>query len=372
MLVHICCSVDSHYFLQELRKIYPCENLIGFFYNPNIHPRDEYDLRLQDVRRSCEKLQIPLIEGEYDFADWFDEVAGLESAEEKGERCALCFESRLIKTALVALNLGESKITTSLLTSPLKPQNELFTLGENIAQRYELEFIAVDFRSNGGTQIQSALAKSANLYRQNYCGCEFALLKQRERKNQIALELFSEIGGRALKGSAKYNSEIFRKAWEYERNNMPFILQKNTINAWRLLQGSVKMIGENGKKIAINSYIFAHSKAMKNQKIRDIKWHNIIFGDNKIDTKIEVGFGDNALFLSVKSVNKIFSTSYKSTIDMRYNPPKFDDELHLRAKLLGSESIKPIIALDSEIQSDLVLNINAIFQNSDIFEIVEI
>lgn len=368
MLVHICCSVDSHYFLQELRKIYPRENIIGFFYNPNIHPRDEYELRLQDVRRSCEKLQIPLIEGEYDFANWFDEVAGLESAEEKGERCALCFESRLIKTALVALNLGESKITTTLLTSPLKPQNELFALGENIAQQYGLEFIAVDFRSNGGTQIQSALAKSANLYRQNYCGCEFALLKQRERKNQIALELFSEIGGRALKGSAKYNAEIFRKAREYERNNTPFILQKNTINAWRLLQGSVKMIGESGEKIVINSYIFAHSKAMKNQKIREIKWHEIDLSGKKNC----VGFSDNALFLSVESVNIIFGTTYANAIAMRYNPPKFDDELNLRAKLLGSESIKPIIALDSPITSDLVLNINAIFQNADIFEIVEV
>lgn len=368
MLVHICCSVDSHYFLQELRKIYPRENLIGFFYNPNIHPRDEYELRLQDVRRSCEKLKIPLIEGEYDFVNWFDEVAGLESAEEKGERCAVCFESRLVKTALVALNLGESKITTTLLTSPLKPQNELFALGENIAQKYELEFIKVDFRSNGGTQIQSALAKSANLYRQNYCGCEFALLKQRARKSEIPLELFSEIGGRALKGSAKYNSEIFRKAWEYERSHKPFILQKNTINAWRLLQGSVQMIGKNGKKITINSYIFAHSKAMKNQKIHSIKWHKIALENNKI----EVGFSDNALFLSVESINKIFGTSYKSTIDMRYNPPKFDDELNLRAKLLGIESIKPIIALDSAIRSDLVVNINAIFQNTDIFEIVEV
>lgn len=370
MLVHICCSVDSHYFLQELRKIYPRENLIGFFYNPNIHPRDEYELRFQDVRRSCEKLQISLIEGEYDFANWFDEVAGLEGAEEKGERCALCFESRLIKTALVALNLGESKITTTLLTSPLKPQNELFALGENIAQRYGLEFIAVDFRSNGGTQIQSALAKSANLYRQNYCGCEFALLKQRERKNQIALELFSEIGGRALKGSAKYNAEIFHKVREYERNNTPFVLQKNTINAWRLLQGSVKIIGKNGEKIVINSYIFAHSKAMKNQKIREIKWHKI--AHNKISGKIEVGFSDNALFLSVDSVNKIFDTNYKNALTMRYNPLKFNDELNLRAKLLGSESIKPIIALDSAIYNDLVLNINAIFQNSDIFEIMKV
>lgn len=363
MLVHICCSVDSHYFLQELRKIYPHENLIGFFYNPNIHPREEYDLRLQDVRRSCEKLQIPLIVGEYDFMNWFDEVAGLENAEEKGERCGICFESRLIKTALFALNLGESKITTTLLASPMKPQNELFALGENIAQKYGLEFIAVDFRSNGGTQIQSALSKSANLYRQNYCGCEFALLKQRERKNQIALELFSEIGNRNLKGSAKYNADIFRKAWEYERSNTPFILQKNTINAWRLLNGKVLKEGR-----AINAYIFAHSKAMKNQKIRGIKWHKIAHGRDKI----EVGFSDFALFLSIESINIIFSSSYKNALEMRYNPPNFDCELNLRAKLLGGESIKPIIALDLAYESTLIIHIDSIFQNTDIFEVIKL
>ena len=139
--MHICCSVDSHYFLQKLREIYPHENLIGFFYNPNIHPRDEYDLRLQEVRRSCENLKIPLICGEYEMVSWLESVAGFENAEEKGERCAVCFESRLIKTALLALNLGESKITTTLLTSPMKPQNELFALGDNVAQKYALEFM---------------------------------------------------------------------------------------------------------------------------------------------------------------------------------------------------------------------------------------
>lgn len=364
MLVHICCSVDSHYFLQRLREIYPHENLIGFFYNPNIHPRDEYDLRLQEVRRSCENLKIPLICGEYEMVSWLESVAGFENAEEKGERCAACFESRLNKTALLALNLGESKITTTLLTSPMKPQNELFALGDNVAQKYGLEFIKVDFRGNGGTQIQADLAKSANLYRQNYCGCVFALAKQRERKNQIALELFDEIGGRALKGSAKYHSEIFAKVWDLERKGRAFILQKNTINAWRLLNASVKkMDGES-----IHSYIFAHSKAMKNQKIRNIKWREI----DLCDKKIAVGFADNALFLSLESTNKIFDTNHKSALFMRYNPPKFDDELTLRAKLLGSDSIKPIIAIDLPMAENLIININAIFQNIDIFEVVEL
>lgn len=363
MLVHICCSVDSHYFLQELRKIYPNENLIGFFYNPNIHPQEEYDLRLQDVRRSCEALAIPLIVGEYDFMEWFDEVIGLENAEEKGERCGVCFETRLLKTAILALNLGESKITTTLLTSPLKPQNELFTLGENIAKKYSLEFIKLDLRSNGGTQKQAKLAKDANLYRQNYCGCEYALLKQRERKNEIALELFNEIGGRALKGSAKYNGEIFLKIWELERAKKPFILQKNTITAWRLLNATVKQ-----NNSIVNAYIFTHSKSTKKQKIKSIKWSEKRVGGEIIS----IGFSDNATFLTIESINKIFSTKYSDTISMRYNPPKYSDERKIRDEILGSDSIKPLIVLDSAICESITINIEAIFQNVDIFEIVEI
>jgi len=67
MLVHICCAVDSHYFLQKLQADYPDEKLTGFFYDPNIHPYSEYYLRLLDVKRSCKMLGIDLIEGEYDF-----------------------------------------------------------------------------------------------------------------------------------------------------------------------------------------------------------------------------------------------------------------------------------------------------------------
>lgn len=363
MLVHICCSVDSHYFLQELRGIYPNENLIGFFYNPNIHPIEEYELRLQDVRRSCEKLKIPLIVGEYDFMNWFDEVIGLENTEEKGERCGVCFENRLLKTAILALNLKESKITTTLLTSPLKPQNELFALGDNIAKKYHLDFIKIDLRSNGGTQKQANLAKNTNLYRQNYCGCEYALLKQRTRKNEITLELFNELGGRALKGSAKYHSEIFLKIWELEKANKPFILQKNTIVAWRLLNAFATQ-----NNTIMNSYIFTHSKSIKKQKIKMIKWHEIYFKNNTIS----IGFSDKATFLTIESINKIFATNYKNALSIRYNPPHYDDERKFRDEILGSDSIKPLIVLDSALCENVMINIEAIFQNIEIFEIKQL
>lgn len=363
MLVHICCSVDSHYFLQELRAKYPNEKLIGFFYNPNIHPKEEYDLRLLDVKRSCDKLEIPLLVGEYDFSAWIDSVLGLENEEEKGERCSVCFDVRLLKTAALAIELGENKISTTLLTSPMKSQNELFALGKEIGEKYNLEFIMLDTRSNGGTQRQSKIAKDSNLYRQNYCGCQYALKRQRDRKGELSLELFSEIGQRVLKGSAKYHIDIFLKAWELERANKPFVLQKNQINSYRLLSGYVK---ENNK--IIPSYIFTHSRAVKNLKLKDIKWHRILF-DN---IKIPLGFSDNATLLTLESINLIFKSEYKKVIDMLYHRLPYDDELDFRMRLLGKESIKPLIVLENELVESLTISIDSIFQKIDIFELIKV
>ena len=95
MLVHICCSVDSHFFLQKLQLLYPEESLVGYFYDPNIHPFSEYQLRLLDVKRSCEKLGIPLHEGEYNYKGWLEAVRGLEDEPEKGKGCSICLDNRL-------------------------------------------------------------------------------------------------------------------------------------------------------------------------------------------------------------------------------------------------------------------------------------
>ncbi len=189
MLVHICCSVDSHFFLQKLREAYPDEPLIGFFYDPNIHPYDEYRLRLLDVRRSCRKLGIVLWEGSYDYEAWINAVRGLEHEPEKGKRCNVCFDNRLEESAKKALELGEKIITTTLLTSPKKSLQQLEQALETIAQKYGLAIVVPDFRKDGGTQAQFALARDAMLYHQNYCGCVLALAKQREHQKRFADEV---------------------------------------------------------------------------------------------------------------------------------------------------------------------------------------
>ncbi len=363
MLVHICCSVDSHYFLQELMKCYPDEKFIAFFYNPNIHPKEEYDLRLYDVKRSCKILGIDLIIGDYDFMMWFDNVKGLEEAEEKGERCNACFDIRLLKTAVLAMELGETKITTTLLASPMKSQESLFAQGDEVANKYGLSFVKIDVRSNGGTQKQSKMAKDSNLYRQNYCGCKYALDKQRNRANKISIELFEHIGGQILPASAKETISIFMRIAEFESDSIPYILQKNQIYTYRLLRATLS----NGN-IVIPSYIFTHSKSCKNVKSKQIQWHKIQYKNNKI----LLGFSDNMVFVDIESVNLALGKHYSNVTQMLYNPPLYDEELSFRDEILGTESVKPFVVIDKIINENLILNIESIFQNADKFSLIKL
>ena len=186
ILVHICCSVDSHFFLQELQNLHPNDEIISFFYDPNIHPFSEYQLRLLDVKRSCKILGIKLIEGNYNYEQWISAVRGLEDEPEKGARCQVCFDNRLLETAKEAKKRGFKFFTTTLLTSPKKSIEQLKIAGDLIGQKYHINFLTYDFRVGGGTNRQFAMAKEAKVYHQDYCGCFFALTKQREGQERLA------------------------------------------------------------------------------------------------------------------------------------------------------------------------------------------
>ena len=142
MLVQICCSVDSAYFLTRLRQIYPNEKSVGFFYDPNIHPYGEFCLRLNDVKRNARKLGIQIIAGEYDIEAWFEITRGLENEPEKGARCLKCFEFRLEKTFKLAKNLGEKCVTTTLLMSPKKSFEQLNLVMSELSKKFEINFIS--------------------------------------------------------------------------------------------------------------------------------------------------------------------------------------------------------------------------------------
>ncbi|AAP77777.1 conserved hypothetical protein [Helicobacter hepaticus ATCC 51449] len=365
--MHICCSVDSHYFLSEIQKIYPDTTMIGYFYNPNIHPKSEYDLRLLDVRRSCKMLGVELIEEEYESQEWFESVRGLEEEPEKGERCVKCFDMRLEKTAQMAHTMSIESFTSTLLSSPLKEQQILFTQGNQIAQHYGLCFIKVDVRSNGGTQAQSELANKDRLYKQTYCGCQFALSKQRESQGQLPLELMSNIGKQILPASNEQRKAVFDLRDKCEKEGREYALYKQSKIIWRNLRS---ICIDEGK--VISSYVITHSRS-KNM----IKTSNITYIKRSVYDKdyrlqcVEVGYAkrDESIFLSIDDANILLKTQYANVQEMVYNAPCYEYEIALRTALCGADSINPIIILDKKIKHSLKVFINAHFQESSIFAI---
>lgn len=367
VLVHICCSVDSHYFLSELRKIYPKHEMVGYFYNPNIHPKSEYNLRLLDVERSCKMLNIPLLEGEYEIKKWFVDVKGLENEPEKGERCVKCFDMRLEKTAQLAHKMNIESFTSTLLSSPLKEQQILYAEGDEIASRYGLDFIKVDVRSNGGTQAQSELANKDRLYKQTYCGCQYALIKQRDSQKQIALELMSNIGKQITPGSNEQRKRVFEIRDKCEAQGKEYALYKQSKIIWR----NLRSLCIDGDKV-ISSYVITHSRSKNMVKTATITYikQNVKDIHSRIQN-IQIGYAkrDDSVFISIQTLNLLLKTSYANTQEMVYNPPLYEDELALRALLCGADSLNPIIVIDSCIERSLKLFIDAYFQESSIFAI---
>ncbi|MGH1601656.1 epoxyqueuosine reductase QueH [Campylobacter majalis] len=331
MLIHICCSVDSHYFLQKLRQTLPNEPLIGYFYDPNIHPYSEYILRYNDVKRSCDKLGIDLIMGEYDYESWLSGTKGLENEPEKGKRCEYCFDFRVGNTALKAKELGEKIITTTLLMSPKKDFTQLTNALKKAVCGTDIEIYAVDFRSGGGTNEQFELAKRDKLYHQNYCGCIFGLSKQRQAQKLPLSELMSDAYARVLPGSIKERINLYDKVLQCEKNGQKFDLKRSYFLNYRLFFAVVKR-----DKKAICSYILSYS----NFKRSGIK---ISIDENYHQN---VNLRDGVIFIDISFYNKLTGCKFANVAEL--NRANFDlkTELNVRESLSGAMSQNPIIVLD--------------------------
>jgi predicted adenine nucleotide alpha hydrolase (AANH) superfamily ATPase len=338
MLVHICCSVDSHFFLQKLQLLYPDEKLKGFFYDPNIHPYSEYRLRLLDVKRSCEMLGIDLIEGEYDYLGWIEAVRGYENEPEKGARCDICFDRRLETTAKEAVKLGENSITTTLLTSPKKSIQQLKAAGENLEKEYGVKFETPDFRKGGGTQEQFALAKKDMLYHQDYCGCIYALTRQRGEQKRLTDELFSPLSRQVQPESIEERIELYEKRVKLEKNGVKYKIIRDKFLNYRQLRAYVYQ-----NKEVIPSYFIYFSKT--NRKFTKLK----------IESKIKdiyLANRESIKFITLDTFNKLLKLNYKNIQDIMNYPPTIEQELNLRNKIINNlYSFSTIIVLKDIDQS---------------------
>ena len=319
MLVHICCSVDSHYFLQKLQTEYPEEKLTGFFYDPNIHPYSEYYLRLLDVKRSCKMLGIDLIEGEYDVENWLEAVRGLEHEPEKGTRCSICFDRRFEVSAQKASQMGESTFTSTLLTSPKKSLKQLQAAGDALAEREGISFIAPDYRKASGTQEQNILAKEDALYRQDYCGCMFGLNIQRDQQEKLADELFVPLSKQIQPESIEERIQMYEKRWEMEEANIPHKIIKQRFLNWRLMMGQLRI-----RKEVVPAHFLPYSTLKKEYTRGKIEYH---IGEVHHMNRDEVRF------ITLDHYNDLSNSNYKTVTELIFSPPAFSKEVELRTKL---------------------------------------
>ena len=171
MLVHVCCAPDALYVLKLLKENY---EVTSFFYNPNIHPPEEYKVRLRETRRVTAALKVPLNEGDYDEDRWFRATEKHKDEPEKGKRCDICYALRIQKTAEKASELGFDIFTTVMSLSPWKKSDVLNRLGRMFARRYKLHYLEADFKKKDGFKKSVELSREFGLCRQEYCGCVYS------------------------------------------------------------------------------------------------------------------------------------------------------------------------------------------------------
>jgi hypothetical protein len=182
LLLHSCCAPCSSHCIEYLSDFF---KVTVFYYNPNISEQAEYKKRVSEQIRFIKKFPaknaVSFIGGDYEPEKFYKSVSGLEKCEEGGERCFVCYELRLRKTAELAKEQGFDYFTTTLTISPLKNSVKLNEIGLELSKEYGVSYLLSDFKKKEGYKRSIELSKEYGLYRQNYCGCAFS--RKTETKN---------------------------------------------------------------------------------------------------------------------------------------------------------------------------------------------
>jgi predicted adenine nucleotide alpha hydrolase (AANH) superfamily ATPase len=171
LLLHICCAPDAAHGVPALGDRF---DVIGFFYNPNIHPREEFRKRLLAAHELQEKRPFPLVVGSGGEDRWEEAVRGLEAEPERGRRCEACVRVRLRATAEKALDLGVPAFGTVLTVSPKKDASMVNRVGREEGERAGVAFVEADLKKGDGFLKSVAASREMGLYRQRYCGCRYS------------------------------------------------------------------------------------------------------------------------------------------------------------------------------------------------------
>ena len=193
VLLHTCCAPCSSAIIEALLQngITP----VIYYCNPNIYPREEYEIRKNECTRYAQALGLEIVDADYDHENWLAEMRGLESEPERGGRCLKCFKLRLLRTAQYARERGIKVITTTLASSRWKSLDQINEAGQWACttllgavdfSRLGVETVPPDdqviwwnqnWRKGGLQERRNQILKEYDFYNQRYCGCEFSMPK---------------------------------------------------------------------------------------------------------------------------------------------------------------------------------------------------
>jgi len=171
VLLHICCAPDAAYGVRAMQERF---GVTGFFYNPNIHPGEEFRKRALATVELQAKIPFPLIVGDGGEEAWEAAVRGLEREPERGRRCEACIRFRLRETARKAAALRIPAFGTVLTVSPKKDADMVNRIGREEEERSGIRFVAADLKKRDGYLRSIRLSRELGIYRQRYCGCRYS------------------------------------------------------------------------------------------------------------------------------------------------------------------------------------------------------
>ena len=170
VVLHVCCGVCAAGVAERL--IAEGHEVFGLFYNPNIHPPEEFERRLEVAHRVAREFGFVLDAAPYRPKEWHREADSLAGEPEGGRRCEVCFRLRLAETYRHMLDRGADAFTTTLTVGPRKSAEVINRVGREIGGD---SFLERDFKKKAGFHRSIELSKQWDLYRQDYCGCTYSM-----------------------------------------------------------------------------------------------------------------------------------------------------------------------------------------------------
>ena len=179
LLLHACCGPCSTSCVERVADEY---EVTLYYYNPNIMDREEYLRRREALLKFIDafnadnegRTRVEYLEGEYDPERFTRLAEPMKDEPEGGKRCDMCFAMRLSDTAKMAKELEYDYFTTTMSVSPHKDYKTIAELGFSLEENTGVKYLDIDFKKRNGFGRSVEMSKMYGLYRQNFCGCEYA------------------------------------------------------------------------------------------------------------------------------------------------------------------------------------------------------